>query len=212
MFWVKGDDRCRKHHGLAVPACEQGQDPGRSGQGNAGKHGATAIQSLVGGGLSHVTISGLETALDTAAAASVPRSGPAWRPHRSSCPGRAGCGLYRSGRAGREGLKLNARDPETYAALMRQLANDNEVENVFVPAEAIVAYQQSDSYDQFDDPFADYQGQIDEALATGGDVVLPAEFALARLPGTTAWDAVRDDLRLRPGGMSMREAQEPAEP
>jgi hypothetical protein len=170
---------------------------------------ATAIQSLVGGGLSHVTISGLETALDTAAA----RKRAEVRDQLGDRIAAAVQGVQDAAfidqvERAAKGSKLNARDPETYAALMRQLANDNEVENVFVPAEAIVAYQQSDSYDQFDDPFADYQGQINEALATGGDVVLPAEFALARLPGTTAWDAVRDDLRLRPGGMSMREAQE----
>jgi hypothetical protein len=171
--------------------------------------GATLIQSLVGGGLSHITISGLETALDTAAA----RKRAEVRSQLGDRIAAAVQGVQDAAfidqvERAAKGSKLNARDPETYAALMRQLANDNEVENVFVPAEAIVAYQQSDSYDQFDDPFADYQSQIDEAAATGGDVVLPADFALARLPGTTAWDAVRGDLRLRPGGMSMREAQE----
>lgn len=108
-----------------------------------------------------------------------------------------------------EGSALRKRDPEAYATLLRAASENGHIpEQVFVPAEAIVAYQQSDSYDQFDDPFADYQGQIQEALATGGDVVLPSDFALSRLPGTAAWAAVKDDIRLRPGGMSMREAED----
>lgn len=103
--------------------------------------------------------------------------------------------------------KLRQRDPQAYADLITRTANDAGVSQVFVPAEAIRAYQQSDSYDQFDDPFADYQAQIDEADAVGGDVVLPAGFALGTLPGTTAWAAVKADLRLAPGGMSAREAE-----
>lgn len=103
--------------------------------------------------------------------------------------------------------KLRQRDPQAYADLITRTANDAGVSQVFVPAEAIRAYQQSDSYDQFDDPFADYQAQIDEADAVGGDVVLPAGFALGTLPGTAAWNAVKADLRLAPGGMSAREAE-----
>jgi hypothetical protein len=67
--------------------------------------GATLIQSLVGGGLSHITISGLETALDTAAARKRAEVRSQLGDRIGSCPGRAGCGLYRSGRAGREGLQ-----------------------------------------------------------------------------------------------------------
>lgn len=104
--------------------------------------------------------------------------------------------------------KLRGRDPEAFAELVEQTANDSGVGQVFVPAEAIRAFQQSDSYDQFDDPFADYQAQIDEAYEVGGDVVLPAGFALGTLPGTPAWAAVKADMRLAPGGMSSREADD----
>lgn len=104
--------------------------------------------------------------------------------------------------------KLRGRDPEAYADMVEQTANDSGVGQVFIPAEAIRAFQQSDSYDQFDDPFADYQAQIDEAYEVGGDVVLPAGFALGTLPGTPAWAAVKADMRLAPGGMSAREADD----
>lgn len=100
------------------------------------------------------------------------------------------------------------RDPEGYASMVGYVAGENGIDQVFVPAEAVRAYQQSDAYDQFEDPFAPYQAQIDEAAATGGDVVLPASFALGTLPGTAAWGAVKDDLRMQPGGMSPREAED----
>jgi len=103
--------------------------------------------------------------------------------------------------------KLRQRDPEAYAELIAKTADESGVSQVFVPASAIREFQQSDSYDQFDDPFSDYQAQIDEADAVGGDVVLPASFALGTLPGTAAWAAVKGDLRLAPGGMSSREAE-----
>ncbi|PTR05689.1 MULTISPECIES: hypothetical protein [unclassified Novosphingobium] len=107
-----------------------------------------------------------------------------------------------------EGSALRQRDPEAYAALLRVASDNGHIpQQVYVPAEAITAYQQSDSYNQFDDPLADYQSQIAEAQATGGDVVLPSDFALTALPGTPAWAAIKDDIRLRPGGMSLREAQ-----
>lgn len=99
-------------------------------------------------------------------------------------------------------------DPEGYANMVGFIAGDKGVEQVFLNPEAVRAYQQSDSYDQYEDPFAPYQAKIDEALATGGDVVLPAGFALGTLPGTAAWSAVKDDMRLQPGGMSAREADE----
>lgn len=102
--------------------------------------------------------------------------------------------------------KLRKRDPEAYAEAVAATAKDAGVSHAYVPAEAIRAYQQSDSYDQFDDPFRDYAAQIDEAEAVGGDVVLPASFAFGTLPGSAAWAAVKDDIRLAPGGMSPREA------
>lgn len=104
--------------------------------------------------------------------------------------------------------KLNQRDPQAYAEMVQQTANDSGIDQVYLPAAAIRAYQQSDSYDQFEDPFSDYQAQIDEADAVGGDVVLPAGFALGALPGTAAWSAIKGDLRLAPGGMSSREAEQ----
>lgn len=103
--------------------------------------------------------------------------------------------------------KLRQRDGEAYAEMVGTLAAQSGIESVMVPAEAVREYMQSDGYDRFSDPFEDYRDQVEEAFAVGGDVVLPADFALGTLPGTPAWSALRDDIRLTSGGMSPREAQ-----
>jgi len=103
---------------------------------------------------------------------------------------------------------LRKRDPEAFNGLVADLAEKNGAHTVFVPAEAAQAYMQSDSYDQYTDPMERYRAQIEEAAATGGDVVLPADFALGTLPGTPAWNALKDDMRLSAGGMSAREADD----
>lgn len=100
--------------------------------------------------------------------------------------------------------KLRQRDPEAFRALLKEQAEDAGARNVFIPAEAIRAYQQSDSYDADMDPFD--QGGFQEAMDAGGDYVMPIEDALTDLVGTPAWEAIKDDLRLTGGGISSREA------
>jgi len=103
--------------------------------------------------------------------------------------------------------KLRARDPDAYNEVVQHVAADAGVEHVLIPAEAVREYMQSDGYDRFSDAFEPYRDQVEEAYSTGGDVVLPASFALGALPGTPAWSALKDDMRLTSGGMSAREAQ-----
>ncbi len=106
-----------------------------------------------------------------------------------------------------EGSKLRPRDPEAYNDAIRAEAEENGLTEAYIPGEAVQAYMQSDSYDPDSDPLRDFLPEIEEAIATGGDVVLPIEFATGTLPGTAAWQALKDDMRLTPGGMSVREAQ-----
>jgi hypothetical protein len=56
--------------------------------------------------------------------------------------------------------------------------------------------------------FRSYADQIEEASATQGDVVVPLSEALTHLAGTPAWDALKNDVRLSPGGMSLNEAKD----
>ncbi len=99
--------------------------------------------------------------------------------------------------------KTRTRDPEAFAALLRQVGEDGDVSTVYVPAEAMQAYMQTADYDGAFDSFRD---AVDEALLTGGDIVVPFETAVSTFAGTKAWDALKDDVRLSAGGMSRREA------
>jgi hypothetical protein len=103
-----------------------------------------------------------------------------------------------------EGSKLRTRDPEAFRQLVRQQAEDAGAASVFIPGEAVRAFQQSDSYDRQDDPFARFD--VAEAFASGGDIVVPIEDFLTDIVGTQAWQAVREDVRLTAGGLSSREA------
>ncbi|RSY83109.1 acetyltransferase [Sphingomonas koreensis] len=106
-----------------------------------------------------------------------------------------------------EGTRTKQRDPDMLRQFLEGVTEDSAVENIYVPGEAVVAYLQSTSeYDRdFWEPLED---QIAEAVATGADVVLPTAEVAARLAGTPAWDALREDARFSPGGASRREAGE----
>lgn len=104
------------------------------------------------------------------------------------------------------GSKLHKRDPEAFRSLMREHAEEAGARNVFIPAEAIRQFEQSDSYDPDANPFDDFA--VSEADVSGGDVVMPIEDALTDLVGTPAWEAVKDHVRLTEGGMSRAEAAE----
>lgn len=100
--------------------------------------------------------------------------------------------------------KTRQRDPDAFASMLKTLGGD-AVENVYIPGGVVSQYLQSGGdYDQ--GFWAPYAAQVDEAVATGGDVVIPADQAVAHLSGTKAWDALKEDMRLTPGGMSLREA------
>jgi hypothetical protein len=99
--------------------------------------------------------------------------------------------------------KTAKRAPDAIADLVQQLGEDNGVDQVYLPAEAVRSYMQSDGY------AGDLDGwrvQIDEAEATGGDLVLPVG-ELTRLATTPGWESLKSDIRLSAGGMSLREAE-----
>lgn len=99
--------------------------------------------------------------------------------------------------------KTAQRSPEAIADLVQQLGEDGGVDQVYLPAEAVRSYMQSDGYAGDLDG---WRAQIDEAEATGGDLVLPVG-ELTRLATTPGWEALKPDIRLSAGGMSLREAE-----
>lgn len=105
---------------------------------------------------------------------------------------------------GAQASKLRERSPETFREMLREMLADTDAERVYIPGEAIRAYQQSGEYDPENDPFA--PGAADQAAATGGDVIMSTEELVDRVFGTPAWEAIKDDVRFTGGGMSKREA------
>lgn len=97
-------------------------------------------------------------------------------------------------------------DPEAFAEVMRSLAERSGVSTVLVSGQALRDYFQSDGYNAFNDPLVEYQERADEAAAAGNDVAISVEEVFTKLPGTPAWAALRDDMRITPGGMTKREA------
>lgn len=183
------------------------------------RYAATVVQTLVASGVSNVTISAFEKGFDTYAAKRRAAEGnrvyDQFVKARSEMVGK----LMEAAQARANGEvltffekaaatnEMRKADADGYAEMVGTLAAQNGIESVMVPAEAVREYMQSDGYDRFSDPFESYRDQVDEAFAVGGDVVLPADFALGTLPGTPAWSALRDDIRLTSGGMSLRQAQ-----
>ena len=95
-------------------------------------------------------------------------------------------------------------DPEAFRALIHQIAEDGDIKNLYVPAEAVQSYMQSDGYNG---EFDDYRAAVEEGVVHDGDVIIPIDDAAAKLAGTPAWDAIRSEARISPGGPSPREAQ-----
>lgn len=109
--------------------------------------------------------------------------------------------------------KVAKRDPSAFAKFLAMQAQDSPVENIYVPADKMREFFQSNDMDYrsedsgfgFDSSFAD---QYEEALASGGDIVIPTADFATHLAGTPAWDALKDHVRLSPGGMSLAEARD----
>jgi len=107
--------------------------------------------------------------------------------------------------AGAAKSKLKARDPEAFRQFVAQTAEGTDAEHVYIPASAIDTFMQSEGFEDADGFFEELRPQLDEARATGGDVVVPVADVAARLAGTPAWEALKEDARLDAGGMSLRD-------
>lgn len=106
--------------------------------------------------------------------------------------------------------KTYQRLPDRLKDLVSSLTEDGPVENVYVPAEKLrelfqdkVGEPDRVVADILDDPDSYYQ-----ALATGGDVVIPLPEYVERWAGTEFHQSLIADIRLHPGDMSQREFEE----
>lgn len=103
------------------------------------------------------------------------------------------------------GTGLASRSPEKLAELLASMGDGG---NVYVPAHAVRTYLQSlePVEAQQQARALGIDGQLEQAMATGGDVVIPLHQYVAHAPEAMA-AAWHDDLRLRSSGMSVNEAK-----
>lgn len=106
-----------------------------------------------------------------------------------------------------EASKTRTRDPQAYESLVAALSADSGAENIYIPAEKVREYLQSSDWDSVEF-WQEYDEEISNGTISNGDVVVPVSKAITHLAGTPAWEALKGDMRLSPGGMSMNEAQE----
>lgn len=111
--------------------------------------------------------------------------------------------------------KTRARNAGAFERFLAQQTDGSPVENVFIPAEKVLELYQKIGVDPFTveaDPLFsfvdDMPQQLREAVATGGDVVVPTSGYVAHLAGSNVHEMLKDDLRIRQDGMSVNEAKE----
>ena len=101
--------------------------------------------------------------------------------------------------------KTRSRDPSAFARFLELQAQGTPVENLYIPGEKLAEYFQMDGAEPWgwDDSI---ETQLNDALASGGDVVVKTSDFATHVAGTPAWEALKNDVRLSPGGWSFNDA------
>ena len=114
--------------------------------------------------------------------------------------------------------KTRNRSLQTFIDFMRGQTEGTSIENMAVDANAVMAlYQKAGVADPLKlDPrddlllgwLPDRDQQLQQAQARKGDIILPSADFVSRLGGTDAFNELLPDIRVRPDGMTLREAQD----
>lgn len=113
---------------------------------------------------------------------------------------------------GSEDIEMRKLDPETFQSFIAERTENSPVRHVYVPVEAVERVLAQEGVDQETVAFLEgHRAQIEEAQRTRGDIVVALADAVANLSGTPAWEALKDDVRVTPAGLSPREAREQGE-
>lgn len=109
-----------------------------------------------------------------------------------------------------EASALRERSPEAWrAAIEADVAEHGPVTDLAVPVDRLQVLLQTAAV-----PLEEFlrvlpnRSAYDQALASGGDVVIPLADYIAKVAGTPLHEALVDDIRVRPGAMTAREAAE----
>lgn len=107
---------------------------------------------------------------------------------------------------GAAGSKLRTRDPQAFKTMLDKLTAGMLADKVYIPGQAVREFMQSEGFED-SDFWRDYADQIAEADAVGGDIVIPVSEAITHLSDKSTWNALRNDMRLSPGGYSRSEME-----
>lgn len=103
-----------------------------------------------------------------------------------------------------EASKLRERDPQAFGEFMQSVADEN-VPEIFVDANALI---KAGNIDEIAKALPSVAAQIQQAAATGGDVVIPTGELLSAGPGGSFMQSLIDHARTSPEAMSAVEARE----
>lgn len=111
---------------------------------------------------------------------------------------------------GARASKLRERLPSKYRDIVAKLRENGPIEAIQVPVERWNELFQSQNLDPAEvanEVIGNYQ-QYAEAMATGGDLVIPVEVYAEKLAASDYHEVLADNARFRPGDMTPREARE----
>lgn len=109
-----------------------------------------------------------------------------------------------------EAAKVRERNPEAYQNFVEGQAEGTGAENIYVDGKAMadVLHQSGLEPEQVEKVLPGFGDKINEAAATGGDVVIPTSQFATTLAGTDFGNALMPHMRLDPDGMSAAEAEQ----
>ena len=103
--------------------------------------------------------------------------------------------------------KLRERLPEQFRDFVARAREQGPIENVFIPADQFTQYWQSQNVDPAQIATEVGAANYAEAVAIGGDVVIPIENYATRLAPTEHHAALSQDAKLFQGDLTLREVQ-----
>lgn len=105
---------------------------------------------------------------------------------------------------------VRQRNPTAFEGFIAAQAKDGPAENIYIDAQQLdnVLRQQGISKEQLAQVMPEAAEQLDQAVATGGDVIVPTAAYAARVAGTPVGDALKIHMRLSEDAMSVADMKE----
>jgi len=105
---------------------------------------------------------------------------------------------------------VRQRNPSAFENFIAAQAKDGPAENIYIDGQQLdnVLRQQGISREQLAQVMPEAAEQLDQAAATGGDVIVPTAAYAARVAGTQVGDALKVHMRLSEDAMSVADMQQ----